>query len=135
MKELQQPQERLKEIKEGCNKNIRWIKKDVDNINPGLTFWNNKVFQVLFRKEFNSFREGFIRIMDHLELQLATEEVHECNSKKCLTELKNQFEKFLADTSDFKNEERIFNEFLQRKNYVVNTQGLKDGIISLLKWN
>ncbi|GJW62659.1 hypothetical protein Tco_0111994 [Tanacetum coccineum] len=67
--------------------------------------------------------------MDHLELQLAMEKVHECNSKKCLTELKKQFEKFLANTSDFKNEERIFNEFLQRNNYVVNTQGFKDGII------
>ncbi|GJR89441.1 RNA polymerase beta subunit [Tanacetum coccineum] len=47
-------------------------------------------------------REEFVRIMDYLELQLATEEVHECNSNKCLTALRKQFEKFLDDTSDYR---------------------------------
>ncbi|GJV66964.1 hypothetical protein Tco_1482473 [Tanacetum coccineum] len=74
MKELQQLQERLKEIKEECNKNIQRIQKDVEYINPGSTPWNKKVFQILFGKEFHSFRQGFVRIMDHLEIQLATEE-------------------------------------------------------------
>ncbi|GJX41776.1 hypothetical protein Tco_0256766 [Tanacetum coccineum] len=112
MKELQQFQERLKEIKEECNINIQRLKRNVENINP---------------------KEGFVRVMDYLELQLATEEVYECNSKKCLTALKKQFEKFLADTSDCKNEERAFQEFLQEKNYVVNIQGFKDLIIHYLE--
>ncbi|GJV08817.1 hypothetical protein Tco_1346473 [Tanacetum coccineum] len=55
--------------------------------------------------------EGFVRVMDYLELQLATEAVHECNSKKCLTALRKQFDKFLTDTSDCKNEERAFQEY------------------------
>ncbi|GJV90683.1 hypothetical protein Tco_1538496 [Tanacetum coccineum] len=71
--------------------------------------------------------------MDYLESLLATEEVHECNSKKCLTALKKQFEKFLADTLDCKNEERAFQEFLQEKNYVVNTQGFRDLILRYLE--
>ncbi|GJZ77227.1 hypothetical protein Tco_0641899 [Tanacetum coccineum] len=77
--------------------------------------------------------EGFVRVMDYLELQLATEQVDECNSKKCLTALQKQFEKFLTDTSNCENEERAFQEFLQRKNYVVNTQGFRDLIICYLK--
>ncbi|GJZ92314.1 hypothetical protein Tco_0664379 [Tanacetum coccineum] len=89
MKELQQLQERLKEIKEECNKNIQRIKTDI---------------------------------------QLDTKEVHECDSKKCLTELKKQFETFLADTSDFKYE----NEFLNKNQFVLNTQGFKDLIIRYL---
>ncbi|GJV65461.1 hypothetical protein Tco_1476289 [Tanacetum coccineum] len=71
--------------------------------------------------------------MDYLELQLATEEVHKCNSKKCLTALQKQFEKFLTDTLDCVNEERAFQEFLQGKNYVVNTQGFRDLIIRYLE--
>ncbi|GKB58341.1 hypothetical protein Tco_0914527 [Tanacetum coccineum] len=102
MKELQHFQERLKEIKEECNKNIKWIRQAVEKINPESNFWTIRVFHVLFGKEFNSFREGFVRIMDYLELQLATEEVHECNSNKCLTALRKQFEKFLDDTSDYR---------------------------------
>ncbi|GJV58077.1 hypothetical protein Tco_1459082 [Tanacetum coccineum] len=77
--------------------------------------------------------EGFVRVMDYLELQLATEQVDECNSKKCLTALQKQFEKFLTNTSDCENEEKAFQEFLQRKNYVVNTQGFRDLIICYLK--
>ncbi|GJS98270.1 hypothetical protein Tco_0819440 [Tanacetum coccineum] len=131
MKELQQLQERLKEIKEECNKNIQGIKRCVETINPGSIPWNKKVFQVLFGKEFNSFRQGFVRIMDHLELRLAIKEVHECNSKKCLTKLKKQFEKFLADTSNCKKEERTFQEIL-KKHCVLDTQGSKDLIIRYL---
>ncbi|GJZ65859.1 hypothetical protein Tco_0622555 [Tanacetum coccineum] len=103
MKELQQFQETLKEIKKECNTNIQ--------------------------------REVFVRVMDYLELQLATEEVQECNYKKCLTALQKQFEKFLTDTSDCENKERAFQEFLQRKNYVVSTQGFRDLIIRYLKGN
>ncbi|GJX22477.1 hypothetical protein Tco_0226922 [Tanacetum coccineum] len=135
MKELQQFQERLKEIKEECNTNIQRLKRNFENINPESTFWTIRDFHVLFGKEFNSFREGFVRVIYYLELQLATEEVHECNSKKCVTVLKKQFEKFLDDTSDCKNEERVFQEFLQEKNYVVNTQGFRDMIIHLLEGN
>ncbi|GKC37541.1 hypothetical protein Tco_1049925, partial [Tanacetum coccineum] len=76
--------------------------------------------------------EGFVRVMDRLEIQFDKEEVQECNSKKCLTELKKQFEKFLADTSDCKNKERTFQEILNKKHYVLNTQGLKDLIIRCL---
>ncbi|GKD68659.1 hypothetical protein Tco_1322749, partial [Tanacetum coccineum] len=65
-------------------------------------------------------------------IQFDKEEVQECNSKKCLTELKKQFEKFLADTSDCKNEERTFQEILNKKHYVLNTQGFKDLIICCL---
>ncbi|GKD52224.1 hypothetical protein Tco_1281200 [Tanacetum coccineum] len=133
MKELQQFQETLKEIKKECNTNIQRFKRNVENTNQGSTFWNNKVIQVLFGKEYNSFREVFVRVMDYLELQLATEEVQECNYKKCLTALQKQFEKFLTDTSDCENKERAFQEFLQRKNYVVSTQGFRDLIIRYLK--
>ncbi|GJR79139.1 hypothetical protein Tco_0149924, partial [Tanacetum coccineum] len=44
--------------------------------------------------------EGFVHVMDYLELQLATKEVHECNYKKCLIALQKQFDKLLTDTSD-----------------------------------
>nr|GEW01901.1 hypothetical protein [Tanacetum cinerariifolium] len=132
MKELKQFQERLKEIKEECNTNIQRFKRNVENINPGSIPWNKKVFHVLFGKEFNNFREGFVRVMDRLEIQLDKEEVHECHSKKCLTELKKQFEKFLADTSNCKNKERTFQKILNKKHYVLNTQGFKDLIIRCL---
>ncbi|GJR08925.1 hypothetical protein Tco_0791577, partial [Tanacetum coccineum] len=45
MKELQQFQQRLKEIKEECNKNIQRFKRNIDDINPGTTPWNMKAFQ------------------------------------------------------------------------------------------
>ncbi|GJY94813.1 hypothetical protein Tco_0511174 [Tanacetum coccineum] len=130
MKELQQLQERLKEIKKECNKNIQGIKRCVETINPGSTPWNIKDFQVLFGEEFKSFREGFVRDMDQLEIQLDKEEVHECDSKKCLTWLKEQFETFLYpevlfnDKLNFENQERIF------QNYTgYSIQGFKDYII------
>nr|GEU97096.1 hypothetical protein [Tanacetum cinerariifolium] len=132
MKELQQFQERLKEIKEECNTNIQRLKRNIEDINPESTRWNIKALQVLFRKAFNSFKQEFVRFIDNLELQLDTEEFHECNFKKCLTELKKQFEKFLADASDCKNEERTLQEILNKKHYVFNTQGFKDLIIRYL---
>ncbi|GJZ74572.1 hypothetical protein Tco_0639037, partial [Tanacetum coccineum] len=49
--------------------------------------------------------EGFVRVMDYLELQLATEEVHEKSISRVPT----------------------------RKNYVVNTQGFRDLIIRFLE--
>ncbi|GJT54657.1 RNA-directed DNA polymerase, eukaryota, reverse transcriptase zinc-binding domain protein [Tanacetum coccineum] len=45
MKELQQLQERLKEIKEECTKNIQGIKRCVEKTNPRSTPWNIKAFQ------------------------------------------------------------------------------------------
>ncbi|GKD16289.1 hypothetical protein Tco_1205447 [Tanacetum coccineum] len=77
--------------------------------------------------------EGFVRVMDYLELQLATEAVHECNSKKCLTALRKQFDKFLTDTSDCKNEERAFQEFLQEKKLCGKHSGFQRCDYSLLK--
>ncbi|GJV15458.1 hypothetical protein Tco_1360781 [Tanacetum coccineum] len=88
MKELQQFQERLKEIKKECNKNIQYLKRTVEKINPKSTFWTIRVFHLLFGKEFNSFREGFVRVMDYLELQLATEEVHEKSISRVSTRKK-----------------------------------------------
>ncbi|GJR91058.1 hypothetical protein Tco_0215069 [Tanacetum coccineum] len=120
-------------LKRNATKILNELSELLKKINPESNFWTIRVFQVLFGKEFNSFREGFVRVMDYLELQLATEEVHECNSKKCLTTLKKQFEKFLADTPDCKNKERAFQEFLQEKNYVVNTQGFRDLILRYLE--
>ncbi|GJY37908.1 hypothetical protein Tco_0424272, partial [Tanacetum coccineum] len=48
----------------------------------------------VFGEEFNSFRDGFVRIMAQLEIQLDKEDIHECDSKKCLTQLKKKFENF-----------------------------------------
>ncbi|GJZ62808.1 hypothetical protein Tco_0619229 [Tanacetum coccineum] len=75
MKELQSFQERQKEIKEEYNKNIQWIKQ----------------------------ADGFVLIMAQLEIQLDKEEIHECDSKKCLTQLKKKFEKifYLKPKEDF----------------------------------
>ncbi|GJW71980.1 hypothetical protein Tco_0128897 [Tanacetum coccineum] len=74
MKELQQLQVRLKEIKEKCNKNIQRIKKAVENINTGDIIWNRRAFQEIFVEEFKSFKEGFVCVMDRLEILLDKEE-------------------------------------------------------------
>ncbi|GJR98988.1 hypothetical protein Tco_0271162 [Tanacetum coccineum] len=94
MKELQQFQERLNEIKEECNKNIKWIKQVVEKIKIPESFPYRRSFQALFGEEFTSFRDGFVRIMAQLEIQLDKEDIHECDSKKCVTHLKKKFEMF-----------------------------------------
>ncbi|GKE15040.1 hypothetical protein Tco_1422617 [Tanacetum coccineum] len=102
MKELQSFQERQKEIKEECNKNIQWIKQVVEKIKPESIPYRRS-FQAVFGEEFKSFRDGFVRIMAQLEKQLDKEEIHVCDSKKCLTQLKKKFEKFfyLKPKEDF----------------------------------
>ncbi|GJY23692.1 hypothetical protein Tco_0397350 [Tanacetum coccineum] len=102
MKELQQFHERQKEIKEECNKNIQWIKQVVEKIKPESIPYRRS-FQAVFGEEFKSFRDEFVRIMAQLEKQLDKEEIHECDYKKCLTQLKKKFEKFfyLKPKEDF----------------------------------
>ncbi|GKF41178.1 hypothetical protein Tco_0124520 [Tanacetum coccineum] len=51
-------------------------------------------FQAVFGEKFTSFRDKFVRIMTQLEIQLYIEEIHKCDSKKCLTQLKKKFKKF-----------------------------------------
>ncbi|GKB01805.1 zinc finger, CCHC-type containing protein [Tanacetum coccineum] len=68
MKELQQLQERLKEIKEECTKNIQGIKICVEKTNPRSTPWNIKAFQVLFGEEFKSFRFDVIEPNDYVSM-------------------------------------------------------------------
>ncbi|GKA99836.1 hypothetical protein Tco_0827830 [Tanacetum coccineum] len=93
MKELRSLQEKMQQIKEECNKNIKWIKYVVEKIKLPESFYYRRSFQAVFGEEIDSFRDEFVRIVAQLEIQLDKEEIHECDSKNRLTRLKEKYEK------------------------------------------
>ncbi|GJU39493.1 hypothetical protein Tco_1192450 [Tanacetum coccineum] len=137
MKELQQFQERLKEIIEECNKNIKWIKQVVEKINVQESFSYRRSFQAVFGEEIESFRNGFVNIMAQLEIQLDKEEIHECDSKNRLTWLKEKFEKlfYRKPSKDFlEHDDSIFQSYsgysiwVFKDRVVCYLQGIEKGI-------
>ncbi|GJZ32306.1 hypothetical protein Tco_0577742 [Tanacetum coccineum] len=96
--ELQQLQERKKEMKEECNKHVHRIQYYVESLYPGvgIEYKNENVFRRFFKEGYYYFRKKFDHNLDQLKKQLDEEEFHAYNSKTCLAVLRKRFETFLS---------------------------------------